>query len=48
VLRTATEVHVRDSKNPDGRILTFDYGEWSAFLSGVKGGEFERPEDAIG
>ena len=31
---------VRDSKNPDGAVLTFTAGEWQAFLSGVRAGEF--------
>lgn len=33
-------VAVRDSKNPDGPVLTFAPGEWKAFLSGVRAGEF--------
>ena len=32
---------VRDSKDPDGPVLIFTPGEWSAFLAGVKAGEFE-------
>ncbi|MCA2221673.1 DUF397 domain-containing protein [Nonomuraea aurantiaca] len=32
---------VRDSKNPSGPALTFTPGEWSAFISGVKDGEFD-------
>jgi hypothetical protein len=32
---------VRDSKDPDGPSLIFTAGEWSAFLAGVKAGEFE-------
>jgi hypothetical protein len=31
----------RDSKNPSGPALTFTAGEWSAFLAGVKAGEFD-------
>jgi hypothetical protein len=31
---------VRDSKNPDGPVLTFTPGEWNAFIEGVKDGEF--------
>ncbi|MEU0516726.1 DUF397 domain-containing protein [Streptosporangium sp. NPDC006007] len=31
---------VRDSKNPGGPVLTFTPGEWNAFISGVKDGEF--------
>ncbi|TXK42623.1 DUF397 domain-containing protein [Nonomuraea sp. C10] len=32
---------VRDSKNPSGPALIFTSGEWAAFISGVKGGEFD-------
>jgi hypothetical protein len=32
-------VHVRDSKDPDGPVLTFPPGTWQAFLAGVKAGE---------
>lgn len=34
-------VQVRDSKDPDGPVLTFDSSAWDAFLAGVKDGEFE-------
>jgi Domain of unknown function (DUF397) len=33
-------VDVRDSKDPDGGILTFIPDEWAAFIEGVKAGEF--------
>jgi hypothetical protein len=36
-------VLVRDSKDPDGAVLTFTRGEWVAFLGGVRNGEFELP-----
>ncbi|MGP3928715.1 DUF397 domain-containing protein [Nonomuraea sp. KM88] len=32
---------VRDSKNPTGHALIFTPGEWNAFISGVKSGEFD-------
>ncbi len=32
---------VRDSKNPDGPVLTFDRDEWTAFVAGVNAGEFD-------
>ena len=32
---------VRDSKNPDGSVLTFTPSEWRAFLEGAKDGEFD-------
>lgn len=31
-------VAVRDSKDPDGPVLTFTPGEWRAFISGVRAG----------
>ncbi|MFF4776472.1 DUF397 domain-containing protein [Microtetraspora fusca] len=34
-------IGVRDSKNPTGPALIFTPDEWSAFLSGVKSGEFD-------
>jgi hypothetical protein len=30
-------VHVRDGKNPDGPVLTFDPAAWRAFIDAVKG-----------
>lgn len=35
------EVHVRDSKNPDGPFLVFTTDEWNAFLDGAKKNEFD-------
>jgi hypothetical protein len=32
---------VRDSKNPDGPRLTFDQSEWTAFVAGVRAGDFD-------
>jgi hypothetical protein len=32
---------VRDSKNPTGPALLFSPGEWNAFITGVKSGEFD-------
>jgi hypothetical protein len=34
-------VFVRDSKDPDGPVLTFNAREWEAFLAGAKAGEFD-------
>ena len=31
---------VRDSKNPDGAVLSFTEQEWAAFVEGVAAGEF--------
>jgi hypothetical protein len=36
------EVVVRDSKDPNGPVLTFSHDEWYAFIAGVKNGEFDR------
>ena len=33
-------VLVRDSKDPDGPVLTFTNPEWDAFIQGVRAGEF--------
>ena len=37
----AAEVGVRDSKNPDGGNLLVSADEWSAFVAGIKSGEFD-------
>jgi hypothetical protein len=34
-------IRVRDSKERDGRELTFNADEWDAFVRGVKAGEFD-------
>lgn len=36
-------VALRDSKDPDGPILTFTPDEWDAFLRGAKAGRFDLP-----
>ncbi|MEU3959332.1 DUF397 domain-containing protein [Streptomyces buecherae] len=33
-------VPVRDSKDPQGPTLTFEPSAWSAFVAGVKAGDF--------
>jgi hypothetical protein len=33
-------VPVRDSKNPHGPALVFPAGTWSAFIAGIKAGDF--------
>ena len=33
------QIGVRDSKDPDGPVLSFPPGAWEAFLAGVKAGE---------
>jgi hypothetical protein len=34
-------VQVRDSKNPDGPMLTFSLARWSAFMDETKYGAFD-------
>jgi Domain of unknown function (DUF397) len=36
-----TSVQVKDSKNPDGPVLTFTHSEWTAFVGGAADGEFD-------
>lgn len=38
-------MHVRDSKSPDGPVLRFTRSEWTAFVGGVEAGEFNLPPD---
>ena len=35
-------VGVRDSKDRSGAVLQFTPSEWSAFVTGVRSGEFDR------
>lgn len=34
-------VQLRDSKDPDGPVLTYTAAEWEAFIDGCKKGEFD-------
>ena len=34
-------VGVRDSKNPNGPVLSYTKQEWDVFVAGVKNGEFD-------
>lgn len=36
-------IGIRDSKQPNSPVLTFDRDEWIAFLAGVKQGECDFP-----
>ncbi|MDP4505512.1 DUF397 domain-containing protein [Nonomuraea turcica] len=38
---TTAGVHVRDSKDPDGPVLTFTPSEFRALVAGAKDGEFD-------
>jgi hypothetical protein len=35
------KIQVRDSKHPNGAVLSFTVGEWNAFLGGTRAGEFD-------
>jgi hypothetical protein len=39
--RRDDQVQIRDSKNPDGAILTFSKVQISAWLAGARQGEFD-------
>jgi hypothetical protein len=39
-------IRVRDTKDPDGPVLTFTPREWTAFLAGAMDGEFDLPGGA--
>ena len=36
------QIAVRDSKNPGGPVLMFSQREWTAFVGGVRAGEFDE------
>jgi len=35
-------IRIRDSKHPDGRVLSFTTAEWDAFIGSARNGEFDR------
>jgi hypothetical protein len=37
-------VRLRHSQDPSGAVLSFTLGEWRAFLTGAREGEFDLPE----
>ncbi|MFI5936693.1 DUF397 domain-containing protein [Actinoplanes sp. NPDC051494] len=41
VAAASSTVFVRDSKDVSGPVLDFDQEGWSAFLAGVRAGEFD-------
>ena len=41
VRRHDTSIQVRDSKDPNGPVLTFTPAEWDAFIDGARKGEFD-------
>lgn len=42
VALSETTVGVRDSKDRGGAVLAYTADDWTAFLAGVKAGEFDR------
>lgn len=40
-IATGDSIQLRDSKDPDGPVLTFTHDEWRVFLAGAKAGEFD-------
>lgn len=42
VAETPATIHVRDSKDVSGPVLRFAAGDWTAFIDGVRSGEFDR------
>ncbi|MCU7724170.1 DUF397 domain-containing protein [Actinoplanes sp. KI2] len=40
VAQTSDAILIRDSKNPQAAPLAFTTDEWTAFIKGVKAGEF--------
>jgi Domain of unknown function (DUF397) len=41
-MRPDGTVGVRDSKDPGGPVLEFTGSEWTAFLAGVRAGQFDE------
>lgn len=41
IAHTHDGIQLRDSKDPDGPVLTFTDAEWRAFTAGAKAGEFD-------
>jgi hypothetical protein len=41
-------ITMRDSKDPDGPVLTFTPDEWKAFTLGVQDGEFDVGDESAG
>lgn len=39
-VQAGSVVKIRDSKDPDGPVLTFTYQEWENFKEGIKNGIF--------
>jgi len=37
------DIHLRDSKDPDGAVLSYCPDMWTDFIENVKAGRFNRP-----
>lgn len=46
VALTEGSVLMRHSQHPSGAVLVFSHSEWSAFLAGVRNGEFDLTDIA--
>ncbi|MFA4846571.1 MAG: DUF397 domain-containing protein [Patescibacteria group bacterium] len=44
---TSDKVGVRDTKDPSKTTLTFTHDEWTAFIDGVKKGEFDLKHEQV-
>jgi hypothetical protein len=42
IARNDAGVFMRDSKDPDGPVLTFTGEQWASFTAAVAAGEFDR------
>ena len=43
IAREGDRVLMRDSKDPDGPMLTFSRESWEQFVEAAKNGEFDTP-----
>ena len=48
IASSETLIHVRDSKNPGGPMLSFTRGAWLTFLAASRDGAFKLAEHGAG
>jgi Domain of unknown function (DUF397) len=48
IASSETMIHVRDSKNPGGPMLSFTRGAWLTFLAASRNGAFKLAEHGAG
>jgi Domain of unknown function (DUF397) len=48
IASTSGKIAIRDSKDPEGPVLVYTTGEFTAFLHGARNGEFDRFADCSG